>query len=66
MDEDLYQYFKNLLDATITKKESGRDSVDEIDEEYCLLDDVPPSLGKPNFAHYRMVQEGMISLHSIH
>ena len=66
MDEDLYQYFTNLLDATISKKESGKDSVDEIDKEYGLLEDVPPSLGRPNLAHYRMVQEGRILLDSIH
>ena len=66
MDEDLYQYFTNLIDATNAKKESGRDSVNEIFEEYLLLEQVPPSPGNPNCAHDMMVQKGRLFLESMY
>ena len=56
LENKLYQHFTNLLDATIAKTEDLHH--DRIYDEYWHLEQVPPSPGKPGYAHDMMVQKG--------
>ena len=61
MDQDLYQHFKSLFDATSAMKENEN----KIYEEYSQLEQVPPAPGRPDRAHDTMVEKGILILQKL-
>ena len=73
MDENLYQYFSELLQSTIQKRTQSDEGLDLHDAlknlsslgtskiicEYEELEQVPPAPGRPGQQHDAMVRNGM-------
>ena len=57
MDENLYQYFSCLLNATNSKR-SNVARASELYKEYDELEHVPPAPGCPGEQHDAMVENG--------